>query len=73
MHTVCPSRVFGPERSMLCCAVQVEPAKVIILEGILVLHMPELREECSMKIYVDTGVGVLKSGAEYSKAPAPSS
>jgi uridine kinase len=34
---------------------QVYPAKVIILEGILVLHIPELREQCSMRIYVDTG------------------
>lgn len=34
---------------------QVDPAKVIILEGILVLHIPELREQCSMRIYVDTG------------------
>lgn len=33
---------------------RVEPAKVIILEGILVLHIPELREQCSMCIYVDT-------------------
>lgn len=41
----------------LCAAVvlQVDPAKVIILEGILVLHIPELREQCSMRIYVDTG------------------
>lgn len=33
---------------------RVDPAKVIILEGILVLHIPELREQCSMRIYVDT-------------------
>lgn len=39
-----------------CYAVQVDPAKVIILEGILVLHIPELREQCSMRIYVDTGI-----------------
>jgi uridine kinase len=36
-------------------APQVDPAKVIILEGILVLHIPELREQCSMRIFVDTG------------------
>lgn len=35
---------------------QVDPAKVIILEGILVLHIPELREQCSMRIFVDTGM-----------------
>lgn len=34
---------------------QVEPADVIILEGILVLHMQELRAHCNMLVYVDTG------------------
>lgn len=34
---------------------RVEPADVIILEGILVLHVPELRSKLNMKIYVDTG------------------
>lgn len=34
---------------------QVEPADVIIVEGILVLHMQELRAQCNMCIYVDTG------------------
>lgn len=28
---------------------------MIIVEGILVLYMEELREQCNMKIYVDTG------------------
>ena len=30
------------------------PADVVIIEGILVLHMQEVREACNMKIYVDT-------------------
>lgn len=34
---------------------QVEPADVIIVEGILVLHMPEVAGICNMKVYVDTG------------------
>eukprot|EP00879_Flechtneria_rotunda_P023084 GHRR01024403.1.p1 GENE.GHRR01024403.1~~GHRR01024403.1.p1 ORF type:complete len:319 (+),score=73.59 GHRR01024403.1:1545-2501(+) len=33
---------------------KVEPADVIILEGILVLHMKELRSQCNMCVYVDT-------------------
>ncbi|WIA28487.1 hypothetical protein OEZ86_011030 [Tetradesmus obliquus] len=33
---------------------KVEPADVIILEGILVLHMQELRAHCNMLVYVDT-------------------
>eukprot|EP00878_Enallax_costatus_P013746 GHUV01014377.1.p1 GENE.GHUV01014377.1~~GHUV01014377.1.p1 ORF type:complete len:419 (+),score=148.45 GHUV01014377.1:563-1819(+) len=33
---------------------KVDPADVIIVEGILVLYMQELREQCNMKIYVDT-------------------
>jgi uridine kinase len=28
-----------------------------MIEGILVLHMAELRESLNMKIYVDTGAG----------------
>jgi hypothetical protein len=34
---------------------QVDPADVVIVEGILVLHVPELRDILNMKIYVDTG------------------
>lgn len=34
---------------------QVDPADVVIVEGILVLHVPKLREMLNMKIYVDTG------------------
>lgn len=34
--------------------VRVEPRDVIIVEGILVLHYPELRELMDIKIYVDT-------------------
>jgi hypothetical protein len=30
---------------------------VIIVEGILVLHIPEIRDQLHMKIYVDTGEG----------------
>jgi uridine kinase len=30
------------------------PADVIIVEGILVLHVPEIRDMLNMKIYVDT-------------------
>lgn len=30
----------------------VEPADVVIIEGILVLHMPEVRELLHMKIFV---------------------
>jgi uridine kinase len=33
----------------------VDPADVVIVEGILVLHVPELRDILNMKIYVDTG------------------
>lgn len=33
---------------------RVEPADVVIVEGILVLHMPEIRDLLNMKIYVDT-------------------
>ena len=33
---------------------RVEPADVIIVEGIMVLHMPEVRELLNMKVYVDT-------------------
>ena len=30
------------------------PADVVVLEGILVLHMEEIREMLNMKVYVDT-------------------
>ena len=30
------------------------PADVVIIEGILVLHMPEIRQMLNMKVYVDT-------------------
>ncbi|WIA17892.1 hypothetical protein OEZ85_009392 [Tetradesmus obliquus] len=33
---------------------KVAPADVVIVEGILVLHVPELRDMLNMKIYVDT-------------------
>ncbi|CAG9462345.1 unnamed protein product [Pedinophyceae sp. YPF-701] len=33
---------------------RVNPADVIILEGILVLHMERIRELCNMKVFVDT-------------------
>lgn len=33
---------------------KLNPADVVIIEGILVLHMEEIRQLCNMKIYVDT-------------------
>ncbi len=33
---------------------QVDPADVVVIEGILVLAMEEVREQLNMKIYVDT-------------------
>lgn len=33
---------------------RVEPADVVIIEGIMVLHMPEVRRMLNMKIFVDT-------------------
>lgn len=42
---------------LLSYSVQVDPADVVVVEGILVLHVPELREQLNMKIYVDTGEG----------------
>lgn len=33
---------------------RVEPADVVIVEGIMVLHMEEVRQMLNMKIYVDT-------------------
>lgn len=33
---------------------RVEPADVVIIEGILVLHMEEVRERLHMKVFVDT-------------------
>lgn len=38
--------------------VTVNPAKVVILEGILVLAMPALRDLCDIKIFVDTDADV---------------
>lgn len=32
----------------------VVPADVVIIEGILVLHMEDVRDACNMKVYVDT-------------------
>lgn len=34
---------------------QVKPSDIIILEGILVLHDPRVRDLMNMKIFVDTG------------------
>jgi uridine kinase len=34
---------------------RVDPADVIIVEGILVLHIEEIRQRLNMKVYVDTG------------------
>jgi uridine kinase len=33
---------------------RIEPADVIVLEGILVLAVPAVREACSLRVYVDT-------------------
>lgn len=33
---------------------RVPPADVVIIEGILVMHMAEVRELCNMKIFVDS-------------------
>lgn len=33
---------------------KVNPADVVIVEGILVLHIPEIAKRCNMKIFVDT-------------------
>ena len=33
---------------------RVEPADVIVIEGILVLHIPEVCKRLNMKVYVDT-------------------
>ena len=35
-------------------SIRIEPARVIIVEGILVLSEPELRSELNLKIFVDT-------------------
>lgn len=45
------------EKAVGVSLIQVDPADVIIVEGILVLYMQELRDQCNMKIYVDTGTG----------------
>ena len=37
-----------------CEVRHVEPADVVIIEGILVLHIESLRELLNMKIFVDT-------------------
>ena len=34
--------------------IRVNPADVIVIEGILVLHMKRIRELCDMKVFVDT-------------------
>lgn len=34
---------------------QVNPSDVIILDGILILHDPRLRDFMNMKIFVDSG------------------
>lgn len=39
----------------------VNPADVIILEGILVLNDPRVRELMNMKIFVDTGLNICES------------
>jgi uridine kinase len=39
---------------MVLLATQVPPADVVIIEGILVLHMEEIRDMLNMKVYVDT-------------------
>lgn len=40
---------------------QVNPADIIILEGILVLHDPRVRDLMNLKIFVDTGALLLNS------------
>jgi uridine kinase len=40
---------------------RLEPSRVLILEGILVLHVPELRELLDLKIYVDVPMDVCLS------------
>jgi len=42
------------QRSPATAARRVHPADVVIVEGILVLHMPEVRALLNMKVYVDT-------------------
>ena len=37
---------------------RLEPAKVLILEGILILHIPELRELLDLKLYVDVPMDI---------------
>jgi uridine kinase len=39
-------------------------ADVIIVEGILVLHIPALRERLNMKVYVDTGGGQARQSTD---------
>ena len=41
-----------PERT------RVEPARVVVVEGILVLYEPDLRERFDLKVYVDTDADV---------------
>ncbi len=36
----------------------VNPAEVIILEGLFVLEEPEIRERCAIKVYVDTSADI---------------
>ncbi|MBL6831521.1 MAG: uridine kinase [Pirellulales bacterium] len=37
---------------------RLEPSKVLILEGILILHIPELRELLDLKLYVDVPMDI---------------
>ncbi len=37
---------------------RVEPAEIVVVEGILVLAEPELRKLCDLKIYVDTDADI---------------
>ena len=37
---------------------RVEPAKVIIVEGILIFENKELRDLCDIKVFIDTGADV---------------
>lgn len=46
----CTHTVHMPRPSRTLCLPQLEPADVIIVEGILVLHMPEVRDLLHMKV-----------------------
>ena len=45
---------FAPRTSARREVRHVEPADVVIIEGILVLHIESIRELLNMKIFVDT-------------------